>query len=73
LLTEVDWDKTDVPFCFVNAEGEWIERGEMGWFAMVANEKKKVDWDAEFKAYVQSLLADAEAKDIEVYAIDYHI
>ena len=73
LLTEVDWDKTDVPFCFVNAEGEWIERGEMGWFAMVANEKKKVDWDAEFKAYVQSLLADAEAKDIMVYAIDYHI
>ena len=73
LLTEVDWDKTDIPFCFVNAEGEWIERGEMGWFAMVADEKPKADWDAEFKAYVQSLLAEPDANEIVVYAIDYHI
>ena len=73
LLTEVDWDKTDTPFCFVDANGEWIERGQMGWFAMVANEKKKETWDEEFKSYVQSLLADEEADKIEVYAIDYHI
>lgn len=73
LLTEVDWDKTDVPFCFVNADGVWCERGEMGWWAMVSNEKKKVDWNEEFKAYIQSLLADPEANEIEVYAIDYHI
>lgn len=73
LLTEVDWDKTDTPFCFVNDNGEWIERGQMGWFAMVANEKKKETWDEEFKAYVQSLLNDEEASEIEVYAIDYHI
>ena len=73
LLTEVDWEKTDTPFCFVNAEGEWIERGQMGWFAMVADEKPKEDWDAEFKAYVQSLLAEEGADEIEVYAIDYHI
>jgi hypothetical protein len=73
LLTEVDWDKTDTPFCFVNDNGEWIERGQMGWFAMVANEKKKETWDEEFKAYVQSLLNDEQASEIEVYAIDYHI
>lgn len=73
LLTEVDWDKTDIPFCFVSAEGEWIERGEMGWWAMVSNEKKGEDWDAEFKSYVQSLLAEPDANKIEVYAIDYHI
>lgn len=73
LLTEVDWEKTDTPFCFINDNGEWIERGQMGWFTMVANEKKKGDWDTEFKSYVQSLLADAEANEIEVYAIDYHI
>ena len=73
LLTEVDWDKTDTPFCFVNANGEWIERGQMGWFAMVANEKKGETWEEEFKAYVQSLLNDPEANEIEVYAIDYHI
>ena len=73
LLTEVDWDKTDTPFCFVNDNGEWIERGQMGWFAMVANEKKKETWGEEFKSYVQSLLNDKEASEIEVYAIDYHI
>jgi hypothetical protein len=73
LLTEVDWDKTDTPFCFVNANGEWIERGQMGWFAMVANEKNKETWEEEFKAYVQSLLNDEQASEIEVYAIDYHI
>ena len=73
LLTEVDWDKTDTPFCFVNDNGEWIERGQMGWFAMVTNEKKKDAWNEEFKAYVQSLLNDEQASEIEVYAIDYHI
>ena len=73
LLTEVDWDKTDIPFCFVSAEGEWIERGEMGWWAMVSNEKKGEDWEAEFKDYVKSLLAEPDANEIEVYAIDYHI
>ena len=73
MLTEVDWDKTDVPFCFVNAEGEWIEKGEMGWWGMVSNEKKQVDWNAEFKAYIQSLLADEDADKIEVVAVDFHI
>ena len=73
LLTEIDWEKTDVPFCFVNDNGEWIERGQMGWFAMVANEKKKSTWEEEFKSYVQSLLNDEQASEIEVYAIDFHI
>lgn len=73
MLTEVDWDKTDIPFCFVNDNGEWVEKGEMGWFAMVSNEKKKETWEEEFKTYVQSLLNDEQASEIEVYAIDYHI
>jgi hypothetical protein len=73
LLTEVDWEKTDIPFCFVDTDGRWIEKGEMGWFAIVSNEKKKDDWDAEFKAYVQSLLADSQADTIEVIAVDFHI
>lgn len=82
LLTEVDWDKMfskdedgydHIPFCFVDTEGAWHEKGEMGWWAMVSNEKPKDEWHTEFKEYVQSLLADAEANEIEVYAIDYHI
>lgn len=82
LLTEVDWDKMfskdedgydHIPFCFVDDEGVWHEKGEMGWWAMVANEKPKDDWHAEFKDYVNALLADKEASEIEVWAIDYHI
>ena len=73
LLMEVDWDKTDVPFCFVNAEGVWCEKGEMGWWAMVANEKNKADWNKEFKEYVRTLIADEDAEEIQVVAIDFHI
>ena len=73
LLTEVDWDNTDTPFCFVNDKGEWIERGQMGWFGMTSNEKKSADWDTEFKAYIKNLLSDPEANEIEVYAVDFHI
>lgn len=73
VLTEVDWDKTNTPFCFVNAEGEWIEKAEMGWWGMTSNEKKTADWNTEFKEYVRSLLADPEAEEIEVYAVDFHI
>ena len=73
LLTEVDWDKTGVPFCYVKADGVWCEKGEMGWWAMVSNEKKVADWNEEFREYVQSLLADEEAEEIEVIAIDFHI
>lgn len=83
LLTEVDWDKMfskdngdgydHIPFCFVDAEGVWHEKGEMGWWAMVSNEKPQAEWGEEFKAYVQSLLAEPDADEIMVYAIDYHI
>ena len=80
LLTEIDWDKQEVPFCFVDTDGVWHEKGEMGWWAMVSNEKKKGDWHEEFKAYVQSLLAEAYDEDgnpyedgVQVYAVDFHI
>lgn len=76
LLTEVDWDKMfaeNIPFCFVNAEGEWCEKGEMGWWAMVSNEKPQAQWDEEFKEYVRTLCGDEQADEIYVYAIDYHI
>lgn len=72
-LTEVDWDKTPTPFCFVNLNGEWCEKGEMGWWAMVANEKPQADWDTEFKNYVKSLQEHELASEIEVVAVDFHI
>lgn len=73
MLMEVDWEKTDVPSHFVNADGEWCEKGKLGWFGMTTNEKPKEDWNAKFKDYVRTLIADEEAEEIQVVAIDFHI
>lgn len=72
-ITEIDWEKTDIPFCFVGTDGVWYEKGKMGWWAMVSDEKKGADWKAEFNEYVNTLLASPDADKIEVYAIDFHI
>lgn len=72
---EVDWDymikMNRIPFCFVDWDGDWHEKGEMGWFAMTKNEKDKDSWADEFKAYIETL------KNIqfqgEVTVIDFHI
>lgn len=69
---EIDWDKyfnTRVsPFCFVTEDGEWIEKGEMGWWCAVGNEMDTESWNKVFKDYVQKL--DPETL---VVAIDFHI
>ncbi len=36
-------DKEFIPFCIVTPDGKWHEKGEMGWFATVSEEK--TDWD----------------------------
>ena len=36
-----------IPFAIIK-DGHWIERGQMGWFAMVTDEKNKDEWDNEF-------------------------
>ena len=84
LLTAFDWEKmienNDVPFCFVDTNGMWREKGKMGWWAMTTDEKKSEDWKEEFKSYIQSLLAEAYDEDgkpyedgVVVYAVDFHI
>ncbi len=35
------------PYAFVH-RGQWVERGQMGWFGMSRNEKDTNDWNAEF-------------------------
>jgi len=34
-----------IPFALVLPDGEWAEKGEMGWWGMVSNEKKRTDWE----------------------------
>lgn len=55
-------------FALVDAQGAWHENGEMGWFALVSNEKNKFDWKAEmFK-----ILAEANQEHF-ITMVDCHI
>ena len=70
LVSEIDWDKTDIPFAFITPDGEWYERGEMGWWACVSNEKEPADWEDEFKIAVKEFSKDDK---ICVTLVDCHI
>jgi hypothetical protein len=64
---EWHYSKDDMPFCLV-IDGVWYERGEMGWFACVSNEKDKNDWNNEVLNLLENIPADSE-----VYSVDFHI
>ncbi len=36
-------------------DGKWYERGEMGWWGVVLNEKDKDEWDTQFDVLIKSL------------------
>jgi hypothetical protein len=39
--------------------GNWHEKGKMGWFACVSNEKEQSEWNGQFNALIDSLSDDA--------------
>jgi hypothetical protein len=63
----VNWHftKSSVPFCLV-VDGEWFEKGSMGWWGMVSDEKD--DWNETFHDILSKL-----PEDSEVTLIDFHI
>ena len=48
------YTENDVPFCLI-IDGVWYERGKMGWWACVSDEKEKGDWNEEFMTLVKTL------------------
>ena len=48
-------DTLRAPYAFVDLEGNWNEKGEMGWFGMSSNEMDQEDWDAVYRRFVESL------------------
>ena len=54
-------------FAFLK-DGEWVERGQMGWFATVSDEKADGEWNAQYLEMLKSLAPDTL---ISVY--DCHI
>lgn len=45
------------PFAVLK-DGQWYERGEMGWFAIVSNEKSEEHWDNEIEKLLNDLSDD---------------
>lgn len=39
-------------------DGEWFEKGEMGWWGMVSNPKDDEEWETQFKSLLSSLSED---------------
>jgi hypothetical protein len=60
-------DHALVPFAFV-LKGEWFERGKMGLWACVSNEKDKAEWEAFFHKTLREL-----DPDTLVTLVDCHI
>lgn len=72
LVEEIDWEYLleykYPPFCFVTEDGEWIEKGEMGWFGISFDEIPEDSWKTQFSNYVKEL-----DPDCLVTVIDFHI
>lgn len=48
--------------------GEWFEKGRMGWWACVSDEKPEAEWEAQFEALLRSL-----GPDEVITVVDCHI
>ena len=62
------FDSKAMTYAFIDTEGRWNQRGEMGWFGMDNPEKGTPDYDAAFWAFIESL--DPSQR---VYVVDCHI
>lgn len=54
-------------FAVVTSDGKWHERGEMGWFACVSNEKDQSDWNREVSKLIDSLPDDARLTIVDCH------
>ena len=60
-------DESFVPFAVVK-DGKWYERGEMGWWAIVTNEKEPTEWNE----IVKKLLDETDDDEMITF-VDCHI
>jgi hypothetical protein len=60
-------DSACVTFAVVK-DGQWYERGQMGWFGMTRNEKDRDEWNAQFAA-----LLDGLSDNTLITIVDCHI
>lgn len=72
LVGEVDWEymleHKFPPFCYVDEDGEWFEKGEMGWWGVTFDEKPEDSWKTQFSEYLKEVDSDCL-----VTVVDFHI
>lgn len=65
-IEKFEWDA--LTYAFIDLEGKWNQRGEMGWFACDNKELGTPDYDKEFWKFVKTI-----PEDMTVYVVDAHI
>ena len=69
---EIDWDYMKEhrysPFCFIDENGDWHEKGEMGWFGMSFNDMSDDSWDKCYEDFLKEV-----DPTCYVTVIDFHI
>lgn len=68
IISKLDKEQTLCPYAFIDTNGEWHERGKMGWFGCASNEVEYDAWEKEYKQYLNSL-----SDDVTITIIDCHI
>lgn len=59
--------KTVIPYSLVTPDGEWHQKGEMGWFGMSSDEKEEGVWKKIVKKFFK------KHNDCLAVVVDYHI
>ena len=67
-VSQIDMDKISPPYAYIDTNGIWNERGEMGWFGISSNDKDEKSWNDEFKNFIKS-----QKKSTIVTLVDCHI
>ena len=67
-VSQIDMDKIGTPYAYVDTNGNWYGRGEMGWFGASSNDKDEKSWDDEFKNFIKN-----QKKSTIVTLVDCHI
>jgi hypothetical protein len=57
----------EIPFALLDPEGNWIEKGEMGWWGCVSNETEKNEWEDQVMRVYEKF------KDYYAVGLDCHI
>lgn len=67
-VSQIDMDKISPPYAYIDTNGNWYERGKMGWFGISTNDKDEKSWDDEFKKFIKN-----QKKSTILTLVDCHI